>query len=318
MYGMMGMRMGGMGMMGMGGMGMMGMSGMGGMGMGMGMMGGGGTQQPAPKIEHPPGLQREDHIQLGTNFVSRLEVRSQPVVQVCSTGTFHPPSSSRHTPGRSPPGPFGSCSGLLTSVPPQIKAYLTRQMGLTESEVNEVLRRTGIDPAAGRAQRSEQQPGRGPGGAAGQQQQQQQLPASFAYGAMAAALAPPQRTWRQWLLGPTSAEAQQAAAAQAMQQQLLEQAYRTPGSAAPPVLVFEEAAAAAGIGRVYPGQRTAAGPSVVAAQRRGWGWGRRWKLFVAMLCVYLVRVHWCDRAPIIIEGHRPASLTVAPPAELRG
>jgi hypothetical protein len=106
MYGMMGMRMGGMGMMGMGGMGMMGMSGMGGMGMGMGMMGGGGTQQPAPKIEHPPGLQREDHIQLGTNFVSRLEVRSQPVVQVCSTGTFHPPSSSRHTPGRSPPRPI--------------------------------------------------------------------------------------------------------------------------------------------------------------------------------------------------------------------
>jgi hypothetical protein len=105
MMGMMGMRMGGMGMMGGGmgmGMGMMGGMGMGGMGMGGMGMGGGGSQKPAPKVIHPPGVEREDHIQLGSNFVSRLEVRAQPVSQ--------------------------------------IKAYLTRQMGLTESETHEVLR----------------------------------------------------------------------------------------------------------------------------------------------------------------------------------
>ena len=73
-------------------------------------MGGGGSST-TPKKENPPGLQREEHIQLGTNFVSRLEVRSQPL--------------------------------------PQIKSYLTRQLGLTESELNEVLRRSGIDPTAG-------------------------------------------------------------------------------------------------------------------------------------------------------------------------
>lgn len=36
-----------------------------------------------------------------------------------------------------------------------------------------------------------------------------QMPASLAYAAAAAALAPPQPTWKSWLLGPTADEAQQ-------------------------------------------------------------------------------------------------------------
>lgn len=41
----------------------------------------------------------------------------------------------------------------------QIEAYLERQMGLTQSESNEVLRRSGIDPTAGISEYRDDAPG---------------------------------------------------------------------------------------------------------------------------------------------------------------
>ena len=209
--------------------GMMGMS-MGMMGM-MGMMGSG--QKTSPPAEKPPDLKREEHIQLGTNFVTRLEVRRQPLAQ--------------------------------------IRSYLERQMGLTESETNEVLRRSGIDPTAGQAEqisgreaylasrgKSERgQSSRAPPADAEQGDtadetglvQSGQVPASLAYAAAAAVLAPPQRTWQSWLFGPSVEEAT-LKAYQSYQQQLLQQAYSATAQHAPSTIVLQpgDAGAAAAMG----------------------------------------------------------------------
>jgi hypothetical protein len=168
----------------------------------------GDDQKTSPPAEKTPDLKREEHIQLGTNFVTRLEVRRQPLAQ--------------------------------------IRSYLERQMGLTESETNEVLRRSGIDPTAGQAEqisgrdaylasrrKSEtRQSSRAISSNAEQSNignqtesfQPGQVPTSLAYAAAAAALAPPQRSWKSWLFGP-SAEDATLKAYHSYQQQLLQHAY---------------------------------------------------------------------------------------------
>ena len=199
----------------------MGMSMMGMMGM-VGMMGSG--KRNTPPAEKPPDLKREEHIQLGTNFVNRIEVRRQPLAQ--------------------------------------IRAYLERQMGLSESESNEVLRRSGIDPTAGREERlggrdaylasresgarkssrarssdGDEQSGMGD---PAQPLQPGQIPVSLAYAAAAAALAPPQSSWRSWLFGPSAEEAT-LKAYHSYQQQLLQQAYSSAGQYTPSTLVLQGA-----------------------------------------------------------------------------
>jgi len=251
------------------------------MGMGgMGMMGGGGGATTTPKAEHPPDLTREEHIQLGTNFVSRVEVKRQPL--------------------------------------PQITAYLERQMGLTQSETNEVLRRSGIDPTAGVAEYRDDRRGRGAGasdtggsrrssravgrggegdelGEVGQQQQDGgygmaqpgQMPASLAFAAAAAALAPPQPTWKSWLLGPGADEAQQQAY-RSYQQQLLQQAYQSAGQVAPSTMVLEGAGATGGSSAMMP-------PSVP----RSWLTGRR-LLLAAAIALWLIRSNWGSIRPVVV------------------
>ncbi len=240
------------------------------------MGGGGGGSRPTPKQEHPPDLTREEHIQLGTNFVSRAEVQRQPLTQ--------------------------------------ITAYLDRQMGLTQSETNEVLRRSGIDPTAGVAEYRDDRRGRGgmsaragmgdarsssrganrgdngggmqSDGAQGQGNDMGlggQMPASLAYAAAAAALAPPQPTWKTWVLGPGADEAQQQAH-RAHQQQLLQQAYQSAGQVAPSTMVLE----GAGGGAMMP-------PSAP----RSWLSGRR-LLLVAAVVLWIIRANWGSFRPLLV------------------
>lgn len=208
------------------GMGMMGM-------MGMGMMGGG--HKTTPPAEKPPDLKREEQIQLGTNFVTRIEVRRQPKAQ--------------------------------------IRAYLERQMGLSDSETNEVLRRSGIDPAAGQEERisgrdaylvshdseaRRSSPALSPDGNDAEQHsmgdqslQAGQTTASLAYAAAAAVLAPSKKSWKSWLCGHSAEEAA-LKAYQSYQQQLLQQAYSSAGQYVPSTLVLQ--AGEAGASAVGPGR----------------------------------------------------------------
>lgn len=239
-------------------------------------MGGGGGSRPAPKQEHPPDLTREEHIQLGTNFVSRAEVKRQPLTQ--------------------------------------ITAYLDRQMGLTQSETNEVLRRSGIDPTAGVAEYRDDRRGRGgmsaragmgdarassrganrgdngdgmrsggPQGDSNGMGLPGQMPASLAYAAAAAALAPPQPTWKTWVLGPGADEAQRQAH-RAHQQQLLQQAYQSAGHVAPSTMVLEGAWG----GAMMP-------PSAP----RSWLSGRR-LLLVAAVVLWIIRANWGSVRPLLV------------------
>lgn len=238
------------------------------------MGGGGGGSRSTPKQEHPPDLTREEHIQLGTNFVSRAEVKRQPL--------------------------------------PQITAYLERQMGLTQSETNEVLRRSGIDPTAGVAEYRDDRRGRGLRLAGmgdsrsssrsasrlddgyemeGDEQQGQgngmglpgRMPASLAYAAAAAALAPPQPTWKTWLFGPGADEAQQQAY-RSYQQQLLQQAYQSAGQVAPSTMVLESMGGGAMMPPSYP---------------RSWLTGRRLLLVVAVV-LWIIRANWGSVRPLLV------------------
>ena len=237
-------------------------------------MGGGGGSRRTPKQEHPPDLTREEHIQLGTNFVSRAEVKRQPL--------------------------------------PQITAYLERQMGLTQSETNEVLRRSGIDPTAGVAEYRDDRRGRGLRRAgmgdsrsssrsarrlddgyemeADEQQGQGngmglpgRMPASLAYAAAAAALAPPNPTWKTWLFGPGADEAQRQAY-RSYQQQLLQQAYQSAGQVAPSTMVLESMGPGAMMPPSYP---------------RRWLTGRRLLLVVAVV-LWIIRANWGSVRPLLV------------------
>lgn len=237
------------------------------------MMGGGGQARSTPKPEHPPDLTREEHIQLGTNFVSRTEVKRQPLSQ--------------------------------------ITAYLERQMGLTQSETDEVLRRSGIDPTAGVAEFRDDRRGRRSIGARADSRQSSrtarglgdsdepqhgqhqgdegsmgvagQMPASLAYAAAAAALAPPQPTWKTWLLGPAADEAQQQAY-RSYQQELLQQAYQSAGQVAPSTMVLEGAGGNAMMPPPAP---------------RSWLTSRRLLLATAIV-LWIIRVNWSSVRPLLV------------------
>jgi hypothetical protein len=215
-----------MGMMG-GGMGMMG----GGMGMmgGMGMGGGmgGGQRATAPKVE-PAAELREDQIQTAITFVGKPEVRTQKIRQV--------------------------------------KAYLSQQMGLTNAELVEVMKRSGMeDPFAPvqdtDSEEEEEQPLpsrralRGPSPLVEQPQQPSadlwgSVPAPLAYSAAAAALmVPDHKSWLERLTGTGTKTRARALLQQQLQQQLMDQARAGVGQSVSPVIVINQPPSALGLGR---------------------------------------------------------------------
>ena len=262
----------GMGGMGMGGMGMsMGMGGMGMMGGGMmGGGGGGGGGKRAPAIETPPDLTRAEYIQLGTDLVSREEVKGQPQAET--------------------------------------RTYLQRQLGLTQSETAEVMRRAGFgeppagesDPRGGRelaavarqhADTQESSPSDTDNSGSGERPpmdalrllfegSQGLLSAPLAAAAAAAAAAPEIPTWRSFMLGPSAEEAQQRTF-RLYEQTVLQQA----AAVASPVMAAVPQSAAVGT-IVLPTQRHgmlgAAGRTLF---RSSVGKG----LLLTAFCVWLLR-----------------------------
>lgn len=112
-----------------------------------------------------------------------------------------------------------------------------------------------------------------------------QMPASLAYAAAAAALAPPQPTsqWKSWLFGPGADEAQQQAY-RSYQQELLQQAYRSSGQVAPSTMVLEGAGGSAMMPPSAP---------------RSWLTGRR-LLLAAAVVLWIIRANWGSVRPLLV------------------